>query len=454
MHAKINQALLTNTAPGPRDFIVVDEILPGFELRVRPTGAKIWYYRYRANDGRQRRLVLGRFPGIGAAEARNRAVAAAGDVARGVDLLARKKQIRVESVRASQSTLQSFLDKKYEPWAKTHLKTATFQLKRIRVDFKSWLDKPISELTADVVDDWRRRTRATGKESVTINRELQRLHAAIGKAVEWKIIERHPFTGIKPLRYDRTGIVRYLSEEEEVRLRKALLDREEKLRQERKDFNLWLRVRGRPEFPERTEKYCDHLQPLVLLALNTGLRRGELFALLWKDVDLKAKWLKVTGAHAKNGQTRRIPLNIEAVEVLSTWQSIASEAGDVPQVFPGVGGEKLTTINTSWRTLRKAAGLADFRFHDLRHHFASRLVQSGIDLNTVRELLGHADISMVLRYAHLSPDRLTMAVELVARPTPDAYSPSSDRRSKRNRGTDQCSTNRANVLVHRFPQAQ
>src|SRR5665213_4283802 len=69
----------------------------------------------------------------------------------------------------------------------------------------------------------------------------------------------------------------------------------------------------------------------------------------------------------------------------------------------------------AWSKLVKRANLNDFRFHDLRHHFASRLVQSGIDLNTVRDLLGHADLEMVLRYAHLSPDRLTMAVEKVAR---------------------------------------
>ncbi len=430
MHAKINQALLVNTLPGPRDLTIVDEILPGFTLRVRPTGVKIWYYRYRATSGRQHRLVLGRHPGIGAAEARQRAVAAAGDVARGVDLLARKRQDRVEQVRAAQSTLKSFLDKRYEPWATTHLKTASFQLKRIRVDFKGWLDRPIHELNVGVVEDWRQRIRSTGKQPVTINRELQRLHAAIGKAVEWKIIERHPFAGIKPLRHDKTGIVRYLSAAEETRLREELLKREDKLRKERKDFNLWLRVRGRPEFPERTEAYCDHLQPLVLLALNTGLRRGELFKLRWKDVDLKAKWLTVAGAHAKNGQTRRIPLNAEAVEVLKTWQEIASKSEEGPQVFPGLDGD-LTTINTAWRTLRSSADLEDFRFHDLRHHFASRLVQSGIDLNTVRELLGHADISMVLRYAHLSPDRLTMAVEHVARSVPSMKSKSGNRRLER-----------------------
>jgi integrase len=133
---------------------------------------------------------------------------------------------------------------------------------------------------------------------------------------------------------------------------------------------------------------------------------------------------------AKSGQTRRVPLNREAVEVLAAWREQTNVA-DQPRVFPGVDGERLTTINTAWRSLRTAAGLPDFRFHDLRHHFASRLVQSGIDLNTVRELLGHADITMVLRYAHMSPDRLSMAVERVARKTPKSRSQTKTARSHR-----------------------
>ena len=84
-------------------------------------------------------------------------------------------------------------------------------------------------------------------------------------------------------------------------------------------------------------------------------------------------------------------------------------------VFPGVGEKPLTSITTAWRGVRESAALEDFHFHDLRHHFASRLVQSEVDLNTVRELLGHADVTMVLRYAHLAPDGLALAVEKVAR---------------------------------------
>lgn len=334
-------------------------------------------------------------------------------MANGTDVQARKRALREEGARARRSTLRHFLDDRYEPWAKTHLKTAAFQISRVKADFAAWMDKPMSDLNAWLIEGWRKRQRETKKRPVTINRTLQRLQGVLSKAVEWKVLERHPFAGLKPLKTDRTGRVRYLSVEEKARLRKALLQREESLRQARMRFNAWLTARGRPVLPLRTGEYVDHLQPIVLVALNTGLRRSELFHLCWIDVDLTAKWLSVDGATAKNGQTRRVPLNAEAFAILAAWRKQASAAE--PRVFPGVGGQRLKRVDRAWRGLRKRAALQEFRFHDLRHHFASRLVQSGIDLNTVRELLGHADITMVLRYAHLSPDRLTAAVEKVAR---------------------------------------
>jgi integrase len=195
----------------------------------------------------------------------------------------------------------------------------------------------------------------------------------------------------------------------------ALFAREQKLRRCRVSFNKWCEVRGYPLFPLRTSEFIDYLRPIVLLALNTGLRRGELFNLKWQDADSDATWLTIQGETAKSGQTRRIPLNVEALAVLSGWQAHCGKVRAEDRIFPGAGGAKLTRIDTAWSKLVKRANLEDFRFHDLRHHFASRLVQSGIDLNTVRDLLGHADLEMVLRYAHLSPDRLTMAVEKVAR---------------------------------------
>ena len=115
----------------------------------------------------------------------------------------------------------------------------------------------------------------------------------------------------------------------------------------------------------------------------------------------------IRGDNAKSGKTRHVPLNAEASTTLQYWKAdvAASE-----WVFPGRDGERLKGIKTSWKSVLQKATIRDFRWHDLRHHFASRLVMKGVDLNTVRELLGHSDLSMTLRYAHLSPEHKADAV--------------------------------------------
>ncbi len=82
-------------------------------------------------------------------------------------------------------------------------------------------------------------------------------------------------------------------------------------------------------------------------------------------------------------------------------------------MFPGKSGAKLVNIRKAWVKVLADAGIKNFRWHDLRHHFASKLVQKRVDLNTVRDLLGHADLKMTLRYAHLSPDNKADAVALL-----------------------------------------
>ena len=160
--------------------------------------------------------------------------------------------------------------------------------------------------------------------------------------------------------------------------------------------------------------YPDHLEPLTLVALNTGLRRGELLALVWGDVELPSARLTVRGTSAKTGLTRRIPLNAEAVRVLEQWRTCV-DGSPAAFVFPGPQGEQMTTLKTAWSKVAKAAALKQFTFHDLRHTFASKLVTAGVDLNTVRELLGHGDIKMTLRYAHLAAEHKAAAVaKLVA----------------------------------------
>jgi len=145
--------------------------------------------------------------------------------------------------------------------------------------------------------------------------------------------------------------------------------------------------------------------PAVLLSINTRLRRGELLKLRWKSIDFARRLLTVEGADSKTRQTRHVPLNGEAMRVLESWRE---QSGDGPRVF-----EISTGFKTAWGHILKRANIVVFRWHDLRHHFASRLVQHGVPLNTVRDLLGHSSIAMSLRYAHLAPDQRREAVAML-----------------------------------------
>jgi len=291
MMTKITQRIAANRQTTAKDLILYDDALAGFCPRVRPTGTKIWYFRYRTPGGPQRRLVLGRLPGIGAAMARQLAMVAAGDVARGIDVLAQRREVAAENLRSRQSTLKTFITERYEPWALTYLRTGEFQLERIRADFAEWLDKPLADLSPWLSDQWRKRQIATGMAPVTVNRNLQRLRALVAKAVMWKVIDQHPFAEVKPLRCDRTGRARYLSDTEEQQLRDALFAREQELRRNRESFDRWRDVRGIAPLPLRAAEFIDHVRPMALLALKTGMRRGELLKLQWRDVDIDDKWL-------------------------------------------------------------------------------------------------------------------------------------------------------------------
>ncbi len=212
---------------------------------------------------------------------------------------------------------------------------------------------------------------------------------------------------IKGAKLDAIGHLRYLTPAETARLEAALQARDDRRRAARDSANAWRRGRQYVELPP-FGAYTDHLIPLVTLARYTGLRRGELFQLQWRDVDLVAALLTVRGAGAKSGKTRVLPLNLPVVTMLRQWRPAQPEA--TAYVFPSTDGGPLSDLKTSFLKVLKAAQIPDFRFHDLRHDFASKLVMAGVDLNTVRELLGHANITMTLRYAHLAPEHKAAAV--------------------------------------------
>jgi integrase len=396
-----------------RPYEVADTDISGLLLRVQPTGHKTWYLRYRLPAGR-RRIAIGQYPGLSPDGARTVSKRLIGEVAAGIDVQDRKDKERQLRRQEEQSALGKFVESSYGPWCRANLKAGRIELERLAADFRHWWDVPMASISAARVDEWRRTERERGVSPRTINRNLSRLRSAFARAVQWKILAAIPFSEIKPLRYDKTLKVRYLSVEQERRLYGALVERERGMRDARDRYNDWLQARHQDPIPQFPEPYADYLRPLVHFVRNTGLRRGEALTVRWSDIDLEHRVLTVRGAKAKSQQTRRVPLNSTVLPVLKTWRAQRSPKHADEFVFGRDPDERQLRIDSAWRSVLKKAGLEGFRFHDLRHHFASRLVQCGTDLNTVRELLGHASIDMTLAYAHLSPDGLAAAVERIA----------------------------------------
>jgi integrase len=387
----LTKRIVETTKPGDRPVEIRDRQVPGLLLRIQPSGVRSYIVEWR----RGRRVTLGR-AGIltleqARAEARKALVEADES---GAPMRARP--------RARTDTLEEFLDNAYGPWVETERKWGRGSVLRIKSRFPELLRLRLVAIDPYQVERWRSARRRAGRAPTTINRDLASLRSALAKAVEWGMLKEHPLRTVKAAKTDPLERIRYLSAEEAQRLRAGLVARDTLMREARRSGNAWRADRQCEPLPTiDTDGFGDHLTPLVLTALNTGLRRGELTSLTWADIDLEGGSLTVRSWATKSRLSRTVPLNSEVREVLTRWRRQHPDG----RVFP------VKDVKTAFSALKRAAGLPNFRFHDLRHTFASNLVMRGVDLNTVRELLGHADIKMTLRYAHLAPAHKAEAVE-------------------------------------------
>jgi integrase len=207
----------------------------------------------------------------------------------------------------------------------------------------------------------------------TVNRYLATFKSAILMAISNEKLERNPFRKVK-LQKENNARVRFLTADEERRLLEAIP-------------SAW--------------------KTLVVVALHTGLRFSEQMHLQWEDIDLSQRLLTVRDSKA--GKPRHIPLNQVCLETL---QSVPRRI-NCPWVFHTDDGSRRTQLPRQWEEWIAEAGIENFHWHDLRHTFASRLVIGGVDLYSVKELLGHHSIEMTQRYAHLTPNHLKQAVEVL-----------------------------------------
>jgi integrase len=280
-------------------------------------------------------------------------------------------------------TFGEYLDTIYTAHLST-LRTGKRTLNDLRTEFSFLLKTKLDAIRLSDLLSWQA-NKKTSVKSATINRYTAPLKAALNHAVALSLIEKNPLDRLRSLKADDSTIVeRYLTNDEYNRLLAAL------------------DAPGIPLF----------MRPLVILATNTGIRKGGLLALTWGDIDLNGGNIIVRAESSKSGKQINLPLNTTAASALAAWKLANGSPAPEELVFKGVrSGEKMEHFNCAWYRLLKAAGIENFRFHDTRHSYASRLVMNGVDLPTVQRLCGHSSISMTGRYAHLAPEGLRKAVE-------------------------------------------
>jgi len=396
---RLSQRLLQSAAAQPREreFELRDDQLRGFLLRIRPTGSRAYYVAH----GRGRKTRIGDVGQFTPDEARERAQQILGNVAHG-----RQPLTGIRGAQSQQS-LGAFIEGPYaEHYSALHPATARATIRRLLKCFDTLAGRDLAAVTAGDVEAWKARRLRDGVTAATVQRELMPLSAVYRYARKLKLVPENPVTDVQKLRIDTTGSLRYLTREEERRLREALARRDARIIEERRSGNRWRAERDRELMPELTT-YGDALTPAVLLSLKTGLRLGELLKLRWPSVDLEAGRITIAGRTAKSGRTRHVELSREALDVLKAWKPYAP--ADL------VIGIK-TSFKKSFAAVLADARITGFRWHDLRHSFASTLAQRGAPLNVIRELLGHGDLKTTLRYAHLSPDNHRDAIALLDAP--------------------------------------
>jgi integrase len=400
---KLTGKLLSALQVTGNEYEVHDTVVTGLYVRVTAAGAKSYVVRW----GRARKKTLGRVGILTLDQARQEATQ---------NLYEARKHGEPLAVTQSRKgtalpSLRVFIDDTYMPWFKTHHKGHEKTQHTLDNNFDSIMAQRIDAITGRDLDQIRTTWMQAGNKPSTVNRKMGSISGVFSRAVEWEYITAHPMAKLKQLKVDSIGVVRYLSDDEDKRLRAALDARQDEMRRERESANKWRADRDREQKPSLLDlHFTDHLKPMVIVSLKTGMRRGELFDLKWSSVNFVTNTITVAGDTTKTSDTRHIKMNQEVVTVLEEWKK---QSGTGLYVFPNQEGGRLQDVKSAWLNLLERAEVTGFRWHDMRHDFASRLIMKGVAPNTVRVLLGHSDIKMTFRYAHLAPEATAAAVELI-----------------------------------------
>jgi integrase len=349
-----------------------DTTMRGFMLEVRASGGKTYYQRYTDDRGRERQYKVGPADVLTLRQAKRKAMQIKAQA-----ILGSNPQ-RERQERRSIPTLHTFIQDRYLPFVRTYKRSWKTDETVLRIHVlpklgRLHLDEVTTDAITQVVVAMRQQHYAPG----TVGRVIVILRFLFNLARKWKALKDHenPASGLPvPPDVQRN---RFLDKTEIARLVDALSTDENQV-----------------------------AAKAILLLLLTGARRNEITQARWEHIDLEAGTLFVP--LSKSGKSRYVFLNAAATEVLRSVPRLPTN----PYVFPSpVTGRPCASLHFPWHRIRTEAGLSDVRLHDLRHTFASVLVNEGKQLYRVQRLLGHANAKATQRYAHLAPEALADAAE-------------------------------------------
>ena len=379
---------IVKTAVCPTDkakSVLIDSYCKGLSLEIRCSGGKTYYLRYTDVRSKTRQMKIADERDISLAQARQLADQYRSQIAMGLDPLKKKQILRAVP------TFREFAADHYLPYVKGYKKSWEADDSYLRNHLLPAIGKMrLDEITKRDVIRFHHGMRAKNYAIGTCNRCLILLRYAMNLAVRWEIsgVKSNPTKDV-PLFENPNKMERYLTQEETQQLYEAV----------RKSENPML----------------QYIIPMLLL---TGARKREVLDAKWDDFDLvRQQWrIPVT----KSGKPRHVPLSKGALQLLSS----VPRNDKCPWVFANPKTQQpYRSIFNSWDTARKQAELSDVRIHDLRHSFASFLVNAGRSLYEVQKILGHTQVKTTQRYAHLSQDTLIDAANSAMNALGDQFCP-------------------------------
>jgi site-specific recombinase XerD len=355
--------------PGKKKVEMCDTQVPGLLIEILAVSPGVGTYRLRYKAiGKTRYQRIGRTTDTTLADARIAAKKLKAEIALGENPSEKTK------VEKAVLTLKTFLEEKYLPYVTPRKRSARFDESMTRLRIGPRLGHlRLNQLTRSAIQEFHTSLKAEGLAGATCDHHIKMIRHALNLAVQWDLLDRNPATKV-PLFREDNRLENYMDDEQLQKLMEIL----------KSDSN---------------RNVCN----LALFLLSTGARLNEALQAEWSQIEKQTRVWRIPATNSKSKKIRSIPLNDSALEVL---EKLGTEGKFTWLFVNRKTKERLGYVHKVWDRIRIAAGLPKLRIHDLRHQYASFLVNGGRTLYEVQQILGHSDPTVTQRYAHLSTKAL------------------------------------------------